>query len=247
MAALFKAPPNRERAAALIIVLAFVVLLTGLVVAYLSRATSDRTVAQSSVHQSKADQVAASGMDLVIGILRQEIPAPSPPPTPPYVPAANANMRPLRSGNPGGAPDPIPNLIRRSVRADPIPAPGISSLASAVNSTTDVSANGRSITLPRWNKHYLVPKSNILDDKTDPVAQFVAPDWVILTRNGAVAFAAWDPTLADQILTNNSYAVGRYAYAVYDEGQLLDANVAGYPTDPSAAPIPAQRIGRKGP
>src|SRR4029077_10257613 len=73
------------------------------------------------------------------------------------------------------------------------------------------------------------------------------PDWVILTRNGAVAFSTWNSALADQTPTNNSYAVGRFAYAVYDEGSLLDANVAGYPTDASAAPIPAQRVGRKGP
>ena len=242
MAALPHLSHRRERGAALIIVLAFVVLLTGLMVAYLSRATSDRTVAQSSLHQTKGDQVAASGMDLVIGGLRQEITGPNPTPTPPYIPATNANMLPLRSGNPAGVPDPIPNLVRRSVRADPIPAPGISSFASAVNSTTDVSANGRSISLARWNKHYLVPKLNFGDDKTDPRAEFVAPDWVILTRNGVAAFSAWDPTLADQTPTNNSYAVGRFAYAIYDEGQLLDANVAGYPngTTPDQA-------GRKGP
>src|SRR5437762_10371184 len=123
-----------ERAAALIIVLAFVVLLTGLAVAYLSRATSDRPVAHSSFQQSKADQVAASGMDLVIGGLRQEITGPIPTPTPPYLPATAANMLPLRSGTPAGAPDPIPNLVRRSVRSDPILAPGLSSRASAVNS-----------------------------------------------------------------------------------------------------------------
>src|SRR5437588_4894909 len=113
MGTLPKATSSGERAAALIIVLAFVVLLTGLMVAYLSRTTSDRTVAQSSVHQSKADQVAASGMDLVIGALRQEITGPSPTPTPPYVPApaAAANMLPARSGNPAGAPDPIPKLV----------------------------------------------------------------------------------------------------------------------------------------
>ena len=247
MAALFKAPPNRERAAALVIVLAFVVLLTGLVLAYLSRATSDRAVSQSSVHQSKADQVAASGMDLVIGALRQEITGPSPTPTPPYFPLPNANMLPLRFGNPPGSPDPIPNLVRRSVRADnTIPAPGISSLASAVNSTTDVSPNGRFITLPRWNKHYLIPRPvGANDTDTTPISGasgFTAPDWVILTRNGAVAFAGWDPTLADQTPTNNSYAVGRYAYAVYDEGGLLDVNVVGYP---NPTPLPAQ-YGPKG-
>ena len=235
---------RRERGAALIIVLAFVVLLTGLVIAHLSRVTSDRPVAHSSVHQSKADQVAASGMDLVIGGLRQEITGPSPTPPPPYLPLTNARMLPLRSGNPVGAPDPIPNLVRRSVYPDLIPAPGISSFASALNSAPVDPANPKrgDISLARWNKHYLVPKSNTGDDKTDPRAEFVAPDWVILTRNGPVAFSAWDPTLKDQTPTNNSYAVGRYAYAIYDEGGLLDANVAGYPSGTTAG-----QAGRKGP
>jgi hypothetical protein len=235
---------RRERGAALIIVLAFVVLLAGLVIAHLSRVTSDRPVAHSSVHQSKADQVAASGMDLVIGGLRQEITGPAPTPPPPYLPLTNARMLPLRSGNPGGAPDPIPNLVRRSVYPDLIPAPGISSFASALNSAPVDPANPKrgDISLARWNKHYLVPKLNTGDDKTDPRAEFVAPDWVILTRNGPVVFSAWDPTLKDQTPTNNSYAVGRYAYAIYDEGQLLDANVAGYPSGTTAA-----QAGRKGP
>ena len=84
-----KAITSRERAAALLIVLAFVVLLTGLGVAYLSRATSDRQVAHSSFHQSKADELAASAMDLVIGDLQQEIangssPTPSRPPSSSY-------------------------------------------------------------------------------------------------------------------------------------------------------------------
>src|SRR5438132_2620341 len=232
MGALRKAISSRERAAALIIVLAFIVLLTGLVVAYLSRATSDRPVAHSSVNQSKAVQVAASAMDLVIGSLRQEITGPSPTPTPPYLPATNANMLPLRSGNPPivGGVDPIPNLIRRSVRTDPILPPGISSFASAVSSTTDVSANGRFVSLPRWNKHYLIPKLNIGDNKTDPVASFTAPDWVFVTNNG--------PTVITQ---TSSSVIGRYAYAVYDEGGLLDANVAGYPTGTTTI-----QSGRKG-
>ena len=46
-----------------------------------------------------------------------------------------------------------------------------------------------------------------------------------------------------QLLTN--YAVGRYAYAVYDEGGLLDMNVAGYPTSTGANPTVTD-IGRKG-
>jgi len=248
MDSLRKAISSRERGAALIIVLAFVVLLTGLTLAYFTRTTGDRQVAHSSYNQSNADRLAASGMDLIIGGLRQEITGPNPTPTPPYVPATNAGMLPITFGNPD--PTGMPNLIRRSVRADSsIPAPGISSLASAVNSTDDVSANTRSISKARWNKHYLVPKLNTGpgDNTTDPIASFVAPDWVILTRGGPVAFSAWNDLLKDATPTNNSYAVGRYAYTIYDEGQLLDMNVAGYPTDLSAAPIPTQRVGRKGP
>jgi hypothetical protein len=238
----------RERGAALIIVLMLVVLLTALAVAYLSRTTGDRKVSHSSFHQSKVDQVSASAMDLVIGGLRQEITGPIPTPTPPYVPATNARMLPVVYGNPDTTG--IPNLVRRSVRSDAIPAPGVSSSGSAVNSTTDVSANGRFISLARWNKHYLVPKLNTGDNKTDPVASFVAPDWVILTRGdlnnptitpgGPVAFSAWDSTLANP--TNAHYAVGRCAYAIYDESSLLDANVVGYPSGSTP-----DQIGRKGP
>lgn len=248
---------RRERGAALIIVLAFIVLLTGLVVAYFSRATSDRTVAQSSVHQTKVDQVAASGMDVIIGELRQEIANGSTPTTVNgvtiYTPTSAANMLPVTFGNPN--PPGIPNLVRRSISGDTsaIPAPGFPSLASAVNSKTDISANGRSITLPRWNKHYLVPKLNTGpgDNSTDPVASFVAPDWVILTRGERtppdaipypIVFSTWDSALKDPTPTNDLYAVGRFAYAIYDEGQLLDANVVGYPSGSTAA-----QAGRKGP
>src|SRR6266478_9632276 len=73
MNSLGKRISSRERAAALIIVLAFVVLLTGLVLAYFSRTTSDRQVAHSSFNQAKVDQLAASATDQIIGDLRYEI------------------------------------------------------------------------------------------------------------------------------------------------------------------------------
>src|SRR5205823_12420851 len=90
---------RRERGAALIIVLAFVVLLTGLAVAYLSRTTSDRQVAQGSFNQTKVDQVTASAMELVIGGARQDIPGPAPTPTPPYLPPPPPNLPPARFAN----------------------------------------------------------------------------------------------------------------------------------------------------
>src|SRR6266550_8578480 len=99
---LHKAVRSRERGAALLIVLAFAVLLTGLTLAYFSRTTSDRQVAHSSFHQSKVDQLAASAMDLVIGDLQREIangssPTPTPLPTtsPLPLPTATPFVYPL--------------------------------------------------------------------------------------------------------------------------------------------------------
>src|SRR6266481_2210735 len=177
----------RERAAALVIVLAFVVLLTVLVVAYFSRTTGNRQVAHGSFNQSKADQFAASAMNNIIGDLRQEITNGSTPTTVNgatiYTPTSAANMIPQRSGNAAG----VPNLIRRSVRSDPIAAPGLVSRASSVNSTTNSSANGRSVTSTRWNSHYLVPKGNTSTTDPSPIPAFTAatPDWVFVTNQGA--------------------------------------------------------------
>ena len=233
-----KALPDAQRGAALIIVLAFVVLLTGLSVAYLSRTTSDRQVANSSFNQSNVDQLVQSAVDNIIGDLRTEIANGSTAinqadGTTLYIPTGAANMIPQRSGNAAGA----PNLLRRSVNPDNIPSPGVASRASAVNSQDNPSANGRSITSTRWNGHYLVPKGDTGTDNSSPIPAFTAatPDWVFVTPNGATVLN--DP---------NTPVIGRYSYAVYAEGGLLDMNVAGYPTDPSGAPVPAQRVGRKG-
>ena len=77
-------PTAGRRGAVLFIVLALVVLLTGLAVTYLSRTTNDRQAAHVSFNQTNSDQVAASAMDLIIGTLRQEITGPPPIPAPPY-------------------------------------------------------------------------------------------------------------------------------------------------------------------
>ena len=124
-----RAVPSRERAAALIIVLAFVVLLTGLAVAYLSRATSDRQVAHGSFNQSNVDLLAQSAMDTIIGELRQEIVDGSASPAPTvsvngvdvtiYTPTSAANMVPVRNVNLSG----VFNLIRRSALRSTHPPP----------------------------------------------------------------------------------------------------------------------------
>jgi len=232
---------KRSKGAALVIVLAFVVLLTALSLAYFSRTTTERQLAQPSYNDTSADLLARTALDVIISDLRVEIangslsPAPSFSCTPQpcatyyvYTPTTAAYMVPQRSGNAAG----VPNLIRRSVRSDPMPSPGVASRASAVNSTIDVSANGRSVSSTRWNGHYLVPKKFTGTDDSIPIDAFTnaTPDWVFVTGQGPTPIPAPDTSV-----------IGRYAYAVYDEGGLLDTNVAGYPTGTTVT-----QSGRKG-
>src|SRR5438477_5770053 len=103
----------RNKGAALIIVLAFVVLLTGVVLAYFSRTTTDRQLAQSSFNDTDADLLARSALDIVVGDFKQEIVNGSTNIAPAgvaafYSPAPAANVVPKGSGNPAS----IPNLIR---------------------------------------------------------------------------------------------------------------------------------------
>ena len=78
---------------------------------------------------------------------------------------------------------------------------------------------------------------------SSPLPSFTAPDWVLVTAQG--------PNSAPP----PSAVIGRYAFAVYDEGGLLDMSVAGYPNwsgQPSWQPVvPAPtpwlvNVGRKG-
>jgi len=246
---------NKSRdGAALIIVLAFVVLLTVLVVAYFARTGSDRQLAKATLSDASVDLLARSALDIVVADVKQEIAN--------GTVVTNTNVVPQRSPTPAPGTTPaIPNLIRRSVRSDAIPGPAVASRASAVNSTTDISANGRSVSLARWNSHYLIPKSNTGDNLSDPITgapsfaspAYWAPDWVLVTRDGPAVESGVGTgvtALNNSVNTNGSYVIGRYAYAIYDEGGLLDFNVAGYPyPSPSPVSTPASlvaNIGRKG-
>lgn len=192
------------KGAALIIVLAFVVLVTGLAVAHFSRTSTDRQLAQSSYNDTSSDLLARSALDITVGDLKQEIAT--------NTPVSAANIQPARY--PAGIPNDNPNLIRYSSRN------AAASRASTVISTA-ASANGRSISLARWNSHYLIPRASTTTEiDSTPVASFVAPDWVLVTAQGP------KPTPAPNEIKE---IIGRYAFAVYDEGGLIDVNIGGFP------------------
>src|SRR3954469_8926563 len=111
-----KRPSNR--AAALIIVLAFVVLLTGLSLAYFSRTTTDRQLAHTSFHDTDADLLARSALDIVIGDFKQEIKNGSNLSGNVWIPSSPTNVVPMYNPTPTPGTTPaIANLIRRSVRS----------------------------------------------------------------------------------------------------------------------------------
>ena len=64
---------SASKGAALMIVLAFVVLLTGLALAYFSRTTTDRQLAHSSYNDTSADVLARSALDIVVRSFKREL------------------------------------------------------------------------------------------------------------------------------------------------------------------------------
>ena len=151
-----------------------------------------------------------------------------------------ANMVPQRSSQIAAG---VPNLIRRSVRSDLFSGnPAQPSRASAVNSQDNPSANGRYVTSTRWNAHYLVPKKFIATADSIPLSRLYRCNARLGDRNASLQLLLQDAVQpSSPTSTNTTFAVGRYAYAVYDEGGLLDMNVAGYPTGTSI-----YQYGRKG-
>src|SRR6266478_1828480 len=131
---------SSNKAAALIIVLAFVVLLTGVTLTYFSRTTSERQLAHSSYNDTSADLLVRTALDTIVSDFKQEIvngsTATSVNGSTVYTPLIPTYVVLQRSGNPTEA----PNLIRLSIRnnnpgeANAMPIPGVPSRASAVNS-----------------------------------------------------------------------------------------------------------------
>jgi len=234
-------PRGRRDGVALVIVLAFVVLLTGLIVAFFSRSLLDRQISNSSVSRGKVSAFADGAANTIISELKQEIVLSSSA-TPLtvgtlttgtlYTPLTPSAMLPQLSGTDGFAAP--PNLLKTSGAGQlfysgtygTIPASGVSNV-SIVSSTTP-SLNGRYFTPAYWNAHYLLPlQTGTVTDATPANGSFVPPSWVLVARDGS------NPTsttvTAGMTATGTDPVVGRYAFAIYHEGGLLDVNAAGYP------------------
>ena len=221
------------RSSALVIVLFVVALITIILVAFISSTRTDLLSTESYSRGMTADQLALGGLEQIKSDLQSEIADPANSSSSvvggatTYWPLQATNAVPQRAGTTLNN-DSI--LIKVSRAGTPFYVNG-TSLASAVNSQSNPSSDGRYIPADRWSKPLLL---------TNTFNNF--PDWINFTRTGPRVVTA--AQASDATSSNTNYVTGRYAYVVYDTGGLIDINVAGNTTD-STDLTPAV-VGRKG-
>ncbi len=206
---------------ALVVVLALIALATVVVIAYFSRSASDLAVSGGSTGAQTSAELARASLGVILQDLRQEVVDGSEPPVDPvypvYVPKQPVNAMPARVGTT----DEQPNLIKRTASGLPFDGTTGSGRASAV-STGAPALDGRRLDAAFWNKPRLLA-----------AAPPILPDWIYLTRSGQTPTSLG----SDQKVAGMNPIVGRFACMIYDEGGLLDANIAGSPATVSAADI----------
>lgn len=217
---------RNRRASSLVITLCFLVIISVAVVAFLTQAALNRQLSFSSAGQLRAQMLADTVQQVIVNDLREEIRAGSTNLSSGtnalYFPLTNTTAVPFRN-----VADTLTNLVKISRAGEALwsgsayasNGPVRAGLANKVPTTT-AAANGRYMKAERWNRPYL------LGSTLPPT--FVSPDWLLITRNGPVS--GTEPaiaTLRDRDFANTNAVIGRYAYAIYDIGGLVDINVAG--------------------
>lgn len=231
----------------MVITLAALLLISAILLVFFDQSTLNRQISFSSAGQYRADMVARTALDTIVGDLRNEIYYGSTNSNAGtsitnYFPANNQTIEPAQSDKQG-----FTNLVAQSGATTNLwPAANYTAQGpdrSAPGNNTEIASfNGHFIDKSRWNKPGLLgdpgtgPSPTV---PTGPNGAYLPPDWVLITRSGAVTNEATLPpigpntagsgTLSDKSTANLNYVVGRYAYTIYNEGGLLDVNVAGAP------------------
>lgn len=224
---------NRTSGFALVIVLALLVLVTALVVAFFSRATSEASVAHASTSTAASTELARAALETITDDLRAEIASSS-------VNLGNATVPVFRPITPQqavparvGTADDLPNLVKRSARTLRFAGGNGTARASDISTTTPA-LGGRRLSAERWNApRLLATTANLTAPPTPTSGSFIAPDWIYLTRNGTNPATFSD---ANRVRGTDP-VIGRFAYVIYDEGGLLDVNHAGFPPGLAATEI----------
>lgn len=230
---------HSQRASALIIVLAFIVLISIVMLSYMASTQSALKKSTSSAAIVETDLLADTAIATVIDDLRQEMVAGSsnaPTTQAPYMIVTNAwAMVPSQVLNStiSSTDTNFANLVKQSigtgfypgnnpptayVAKDGVGATG-RARASGV-STAQPSLNGRLISPARWNEPRLLTGAGF-------TATNQLPNWILITRSGPAVTGAAPSGYKEK--NSSDYVIGRFAYNIYDVGGLLDINIAGYP------------------
>ena len=233
----YRCRTGEQAGIALIITLAVLVLISALILAFLSTALLHRQISFSSSGQNRANILAKTAMDTILGDFTSEIQAGSTTYTsnniPIYIPtnySTNAaTMVPFRTVLPA-----LTNLVTVSEGGTNFWSTTGSSYSPQTGPARASGDTHYLVTTPSANGRYLPISANswlkpqLLDAAV--TNQFPTPAWIMITRQGPVTSGTALPaiaTMANSSPSNMSYAIGRYAYAVYDVGGLVDVNVAG--------------------
>ncbi|SDT88601.1 hypothetical protein SAMN05444156_0427 [Verrucomicrobium sp. GAS474] len=213
---------------ALLVTLFLIAILSLMLVALVSRTSLDHQASANYTKSLGAEQIGIAGLEMVISQLRQEmskdqLPDLTYPAKPLYTNVTAANLSPQALGTNSA----MPLLVKISTNAPFFTGTRTKgTLVASTISTATASLNGRSLGITRWNDPYLgtFPSTKAL------------PSWVIVTRGGPsdgtkALFGPAGETINNSAISNTNYAVGRFAYAVYDTSGLLDITIAGYPTN----------------
>jgi len=217
---------------ALVVVLSLVVIVSLILVAFVTTMWMDRTASASYGQSLAAEQIGQGALNLVVAELRNEmakdaLPDLTYPDRPLHTNVTSANILPQKVGTNSA----MPSLIKISAATNFFEGTRtVGTLKASGVSTFAPSKNGRFLDVNRWGAPYLgtFPNTSSL------------PNWVIMTRGGATNTGDFGPTgatLNNPAPDNMSYAIGRFAYAVYDVGGLMDITVAGHPSTLTPAQI----------
>ncbi len=234
----------KTRASALVIVLAFIVLMSVVMLSYLATTQSTLRKSSSSAAIVETDMLAEVATTAIIDDIRQEMLAGAdstnqPVTNQPMTVSAKA-MLPGRvlSGGIAATDTNFLNLTKQSLRTNAFypgtstatftskgSAAGIKGRARASSvSTTEASLNGRLVSAERWNKPMLISGDGFT--RNDQL-----PDWILISRKGPLIDGMTLGNYTNKAVSNEDYVIGRYAYNVYDISGLLDINVAGFPAN----------------
>jgi Tfp pilus assembly protein PilX len=232
---------SRRSGVALVITLALLSVLVLILVAFVSMAQLDHTATASYSESMSADQIAHASLNLVQAQLQMEMSKDALPDTttggsfansPVYTNVTSANIEPQANVTNAN----FPTLVKMSTNSTPFfTGTQITSQLQASSAiTTTPSQNGRSVSPTRWGQSYFGTGGALFSN-----AQ--APYWVIMTRSGAtnaagLGFGSTGNTINNASSANTNYAIGRFAYAIYNEGGLLDVTAAGSPFAVGSSP-----------